>query len=40
MVGLTPCSAFGIVESPRWGGMHVCCFAIFEPMEQKLLNLE
>jgi hypothetical protein len=29
-----------LLKSSHQGGVHVCHFANFEPMEQKLLNLE
>jgi len=31
---------FCIIKMLQQGDMHICCFAIFESIEQKLLNLE
>jgi hypothetical protein len=29
-----------LLESSHQGSVHVCCFTIFEPMDQKLLNVK
>jgi hypothetical protein len=31
---------FGTMKKPQQGAMHICHFAIFRPIENKILNLE